>query len=127
MPQREKRALCPCGGRNTVRVVIEYIRIGDASVQYAGGRFCYFSNALIDITIPADAIPVQASIYDLHEPDEIIRITFTLTQTPDESRRGSDVPGKAGEDNHGRIAPDRDGGPARATTTRKPTTPTGTT
>ena len=77
--QRKKRAVCPCGGRNTVRVVVEYIRFSDASTQYAGGRFCYFDNALIDIKIPVDAILVQVSIYDLHEPDEIIRITFTHT------------------------------------------------
>ena len=70
--QREKRALCPCGGRNTVKVVLEYLDYDNGSTQYAGGRFCYFGNALIDIEIPADAIPVQASIYDLHEPDEKI-------------------------------------------------------
>src|SRR5579859_6311864 len=74
MSQRAQRSLCPCGGRNTIRVVAEYILEG--RVDYAGGRFCYHSDALIDIDIPAGATPVQALIYDLHQPDEIIRITF---------------------------------------------------
>jgi hypothetical protein len=61
---------------NTIRVVVGYILFGDGRVDYAGGRFCYHTDALIDIEIPADATPVQALIYDLHQPDEIIRITF---------------------------------------------------
>ena len=78
--QRAQRALCPCGGRNTIRVVVEYILFGDGRVDYAGGRFCYHTDALIDIEIPAGATPVQALIYDLHQPEEIIRITFVQSR-----------------------------------------------
>lgn len=78
-----RRPLCPCGGRNTIRVVVEYELPGSERIDYVGGRFCYVANALIDIQIPEDATPVRALIYDLHEPDEIIRITFT-------SRAGED-------------------------------------
>ncbi len=76
MDQRARRALCRCGGRNTVRVIVEYARFGDDLICYAGGSFCYHSNALIDLEIPDGAIPIQAHIYDLHDPEEIIRITF---------------------------------------------------
>ena len=65
---------------NTIRVVVEYIEFGEGRVDYAGGRFCYHSDALIDIEIPDGAMPVQALIYDLHEPDEIIRITFVQSK-----------------------------------------------
>ena len=75
--QRAQRTLCPCGGRNILRVIVEYILSSEGRIDYAGGTFCYHSDALIDIEIPAGATPVQALIYDLHEPDEIIRITFT--------------------------------------------------
>src|SRR2546430_845631 len=78
--QRTRRTLCPCGGMNTIRVVVEYIEFGEGRVDYAGGRFCYHSDALIDIEIPDGAMPVQALIYDLHEPDEIIRITFVQSK-----------------------------------------------
>ena len=77
--QRAPRVSCPCGARNTVRIVVEYILYRDGSVHYAGGRFCYVADALIDIKIPADSIPVRALIYDLHEPDEIVRIEFSHT------------------------------------------------
>jgi hypothetical protein len=93
---RAKRSICPCGGRNTVRVVVEYIAFNDGSIQYVGGRFCYVDRAMIGLDIPVEAIPVQVSIYDLHEPDEIILITFTHTETPKESRSGADIPGRAG-------------------------------
>ena len=75
--QQTRRSLCPCGGRNNIRVMVEYIMPGQEQIDYAGGRFCYHSNALIDIEIPETAIPLQALIYDLHDPDEIIRITFS--------------------------------------------------
>ena len=105
MPQRAKRSLCPCGGRNIIRVIVEYILFGQGSIDYVGGSFCYHSDALIDIEIPDGATPVQALIYDLHEPDEIIRITFTQRK---HRRRmspgaGRDVPGKAGDDQQGTI------------------------
>lgn len=100
--QLTRRTLCPCGGRNTIRVVVEYVLLREGRIDYAGGRFCYHSDALIDIEIPAGATPVRAIIYDLHEPDEIIRITFT--QSPQRRRMspgGRDVPGKAGDDQQG--------------------------
>ncbi len=95
--QRARRALCPCGGRNTIRVVVEFI-LFEGRIDYAGGRFCYHSDALIDIEIPDGATPVRALIYDLHEPDEIITITFTQSprrrMSPD---AGRDVPEKEGD------------------------------
>lgn len=99
--QRARRSLCPCGGNNTIRVIVEYVLLA-GRVDYAGGRFCYHSNARIDIELPADATPVRTLIYDLHQPDEIICITFTQT----EHRRrmgpaGHDVPGRAGDDEQG--------------------------
>lgn len=100
--QRAQRTLCPCGGMNTIRVVVEYILTREARIDYVGGRFCYHSDARIDIELPADATPVRALIYDLHQPDEIITITFTQA----EHRRrmspgGRDVPGKTGGDKQG--------------------------
>lgn len=101
--QRAPRVSCPCGGRYSVRVVVEYVLPGEARIDYAGGRFCYVSNAVIDLEIPAGATPLRALIYDLHEPDEIIHITFT----ENEYRRrmspeaGDGVPGKAGGDQQG--------------------------
>src|SRR5260370_14203025 len=88
---------------NTIRVVVEFVRFGSGHIDYAGGRFCYRSDAAIDIEIPADGMPVRALIYDLHQPDEIIRITFTQAthrrrMSPD---AGLDVPGKAGDDIQG--------------------------
>ena len=102
--QRTRRTLCPCGGRNIIRVIVEYILSSEGRIDYVGGTFCYHSNALIDIAIPDGSTPVQAIIYDLHEPDEIIRITFTQA----EHRRrmspgvGRDVPGRAGDDQQGK-------------------------
>lgn len=98
--QRTKRTLCPCGGFNTIRVVVEYIAFGEGRVDYAGGRYCYHHDALIDIEIPDGATPVQALIYDLHDPDEIIRITFMQSRhrrrvSPDP---GEGIPGEAGDD-----------------------------
>lgn len=86
-----------------MRVVVEYILPRDGRIDYAGGRFCYHSDARIDIELPADATPVRALIYDLHQPDEIITITFTESEhrrrmSPD---AGRDVPGKAGDDKQG--------------------------
>jgi hypothetical protein len=85
--QRAPRVSCPCGGRYTVRIVVEYIKYSDGTVHYAGGRFCYVSDALIDIKIPADSILVRALIYDLHEPDEIVRIEFSHTDGSTEGIR----------------------------------------
>jgi len=85
---------------NTIRVVVEFVMFGSGSIDYAGGRFCYHSDALINIEIPAGATPVRALVYDLHQPDEIICITFT--QVTHRRRTsldaGLDVPGKAGDD-----------------------------
>jgi hypothetical protein len=101
--QKARRTLCPCGGRNTIRVVIEYVLSDQGRIEYAGGRFCYYADALIDIEIPDGATPLQAVLYDLHEPNEIIRITFTQRErrrmSPD---AGRDVPGRAGDDIQGR-------------------------
>lgn len=82
--QRARRTLCPCGGRNVIRVIVEYVLSGQGRIDYVGGTFCYHSDALIDIAIPDGATPVQAIIYDLHEPDEVIRITFTQSPRPGE-------------------------------------------
>lgn len=68
------RAACPCGGRHSIRIVVEYLLRG--RIEYAGGRFCYVSEAAIELHVPPEATPLRALIYDLHEPDEIIRITF---------------------------------------------------
>jgi hypothetical protein len=78
--QQGTRTPCPCGGRNTARVVVEYDRNG--VLGYEGGRFCYVLNAAIDIQIPDGATPVETILYDVHEPDEVIRITFTRRGTP---------------------------------------------
>ncbi len=72
--QRARRALCLCGGMNTIKVVVEYTENG--RIDYTGGRFCYVAHAGIDIRIPDGATPIQAMIFDLHQPNEIIRITF---------------------------------------------------
>jgi hypothetical protein len=95
--QRAQRTLCPCGGRNTVRVVVEYVLFGDGRIDYAGGRFCYHSDARIDIQIPASATPVRALVYDLHDPDEIITITFTQAPRRRMGPAGHDVPGLEGD------------------------------
>jgi hypothetical protein len=96
--QRRQRTACPCGGMNTVRVVVEFVLFGNGTIDYAGGRFCYHSDALISIEIPPGATPIRALLYDLHQPDEIIRIEFTQAprrrMSPD---AGHDVPGKAGD------------------------------
>jgi hypothetical protein len=99
--ERVPRVTCPCGGRNTVRVVVEYIR--DGTVEYVGGRFCYNLNALIDIELPEGTQPVQALIYSLHEPDEQIRITFMQSRHRRRVSPGQAVvpPGEAGEDQQG--------------------------
>ena len=97
-PGQGSRVKCPCGGRNSLRVVVEYVLPGHGRVDYAGGRFCYVSDALIDIEIPDDAIPIRAMVYDLHEPDEIIRITFRRRMSPG---AGADAPGEAGDDREG--------------------------
>jgi hypothetical protein len=86
---------------NTIRVVVEYILAGEGRIDYAGGRFCYHSDALIDIQIPDGATPVRALIYDLHNPDEIITITFTQHERRMSPDVGRVVPGKAGDDEHG--------------------------
>jgi hypothetical protein len=99
--QRTRRSLCPCGGRNTIRVVVEYV--AEDRMDYAGGRFCYHSDALINIEIPTGATPVQAVLYDLHEPDEIIRIRFFETEHGCRmSPAGHDVPEKSGDDRQGK-------------------------
>ena len=69
--------------------MVEYIDPG-GRVDYAAGRFCYVNDALVNIGLPVGAIPVQATIYDWHEPDEIIRITFTRSPGP-----ARDIPGEA--------------------------------
>lgn len=74
-PEPAPRVKCPCGENYCVRVVVEYIQ--DGHVDYAGGRFCYVATAKIDIEIPDDAEVIQAMVYDMHQPDEFIRITFT--------------------------------------------------
>ena len=76
--------------------MVEYTQ--DGHTGYAGGRFCYVADALIDIEIPEDATPVEALVYDWHEPDEAIRITFRRRMSPD---GGGDVPGKAGDGEQG--------------------------
>ena len=81
------RVPCICGGRYSVYVAVEYID-PSGRVDYAGGRFCYINDALINIGLPADAIPLQATIYDWHEPDEILRITFTRVDPPPGDVRG---------------------------------------
>lgn len=72
---------------------MEYILSSEGRIDYVGGTFCYHSNAVIDLAIPDGAVPVQALIYDLHEPDEIIRITFTQR----ERRRSPDPDTNRGE------------------------------
>ena len=100
--QRIHRTACPCGGNNTIRVVVEFVMFGSGTVEYAGGRFCYSMDAAIDLEIPAGATPVRALIYDLHQPDEIIRIEFTqATHRRRMSPAGQDVPGRAGDDVQG--------------------------
>jgi hypothetical protein len=100
--QRQQRTACPCGGMNTVRVVVEYVLFGSGTIDYAGGRFCYHSDALINIEIPAGATPVRALIYDLHQPDEIVRIEFSqATHIRRMSPASHDVPGSAGDDIQG--------------------------
>ena len=101
--QRAPRVACPCGGRYSVRVVVEYLLFGDARINYAGGRYCYVRDAAIDLEIPAGATPLRALVYDLHEPDEFICITF---RESDDRRRmspgdGGDVPGKDGDPRQG--------------------------
>jgi hypothetical protein len=96
--QRKQRTTCPCGGANTIRVVVEYIDTEHAQINYAGGRFCYAMDALINIEIPADAVPVRAMIYDLHQPDEIIQITFTHLERRMSPDAGQDSPGREDSD-----------------------------
>ena len=97
--QATQRVPCICGGRYFVHVVVEYLD-PSGRVDYAGGRFCYVKDALMDIGLPADALPVQVTIYDWHEPDEIIRVTFTHRRrmSPD---GGEASPEKAGDDEQG--------------------------
>jgi hypothetical protein len=95
--QRKQRTTCPCGGANTIRVVVEYIDTEHARIDYAGGRFCYRMDARIDIELPADAVPVRAMIYDLHQPDEIIQITFTHRERRMSPDAESELPGREGD------------------------------
>ena len=95
--QRKQRTTCPCGGANTIRVVVEYIDTEHARIDYAGGRFCYVMDALINIEIPADAVRVRAMIYDLHSPDEIIQITFTQLERRMSPDAESELPGGEGD------------------------------
>jgi hypothetical protein len=95
--QRKQRTTCPCGGANTIRVVVEYIDTEHARIDYAGGRFCYRMDARIDIELPADAVPVRAMMYDLHSPDEIIQITFTQLERRMSPDVESEVPGREGD------------------------------
>ena len=101
--QRAPRVACPCGGRYSVRVVVEYLFSEDARINYAGGRYCYVRDAAIDLEIPAGATPLRALVYDLHEPDEFISIVFRESEprrrmSPD---GGGDVPGKEGDPQRG--------------------------
>lgn len=101
--QRAPRVSCPCGARYSLRVVVEYLLFGEARIDYAGGRLCYVTDAAIDLQIPAGATPLRVLIYDLHEPDEFVRITVTEAEprrrmSPD---AGRDAPGKAGDDKQG--------------------------
>ena len=108
-----KRASCACGGRNAVRITFEYIDYNDQSTQFVGGRFCYFDRAVVGLHIPADAIPVEMTIYDIHEPDEIIRIRFrpkTPNVSPSPEQDGGITEGDGEAREH-----------AALTTTRKPT------
>jgi hypothetical protein len=77
--------------------VVEYIDTEHARIDYAGGRFCYAMDALINIELPADAVPVRAMIYDLHQPDEIIQITFTHLERRMSPDAESELPGKEGD------------------------------
>ena len=95
--QRMQRTTCPCGGANTIRVVVEYIDTEHARIDYAGGRFCYRMDARIDIELPADAVPVRAMIYDLHQPDEVIQITFTQLERRMSPDAESELPGREGD------------------------------
>jgi hypothetical protein len=97
--QRAPRVTCPCGGRNTVRVVLEYIPEGGGSVEYLGGRFCYNLDALIDLEVPPGAVPLQLLLYSFHEPDEQIRITFVQSRHRRRTSPGGAVltPGEAGD------------------------------
>jgi hypothetical protein len=95
--QRKQRTTCPCGGANTIRVVVEYIDTEHARIDYAGGRFCYRMDARIDIELPADAVPVRAMIYDLHQPDEVIQITFTQLERRMSPSAESELPGREGD------------------------------
>jgi hypothetical protein len=58
-------------------------------------------DARIDIELPADAVPVRAMIYDLHQPDEVIQITFTQQERRMSPDAGHDDPGKVGDDRQG--------------------------
>jgi hypothetical protein len=101
--QRRQRTVCTCGGMNTIRVVVEFVLFGSGTIDYAGGRFCYHSDALISIEVPPGATPIRALLYDLHQPDEIIRIEFaqaTHIRRMSPGERG--VPGSEGDDLQGR-------------------------
>jgi hypothetical protein len=102
--QRKQRTTCPCGGANTIRVVVEYIDTEHARTDYAGGRFCYRMDARIDIELPAGAVPVRAMIYDLHQPDEVIQITFTRHERRMSPDAGQDAPGKEANDQRSYLA-----------------------
>jgi hypothetical protein len=78
--QHGARTSCPCGGRNSVRVMVEYELAG--KLGYIGGRFCYVANAAIGVEIPEGATPTEVVLYDLHQADEVIRITYTKRGTP---------------------------------------------
>lgn len=95
--QRKQRTTCPCGGANTIRVIVEYIDTGQSRIDYAGGRFCYAMDAQINIELPADAVPVRAMIYDLHSPDELINITFTQLERRMSPDAESELPGREGD------------------------------
>lgn len=63
-----------CGRRNTVNIVIEYIK-ADGQMDFAGGRFCYDHGTDISYAIPDGASLTEIRIYDWREPDELIRVT----------------------------------------------------
>jgi hypothetical protein len=94
-PVPAQRVPCVCGGRYSVRIVVEYVDPAHGRVDYAGGRFCYVRDALMEIGLPDGATPVQVTIYDWHEPDEVVRITFTRS-APD-----PDSPAEAGDGEQG--------------------------
>jgi hypothetical protein len=74
------RTRCICGARSTVAVTVEFTL--DGRIEYAGGRWCYEHAVQVLVEVPPRAVLREVRVYGWHQPDELVKVTFTPQESP---------------------------------------------